>query len=140
MRTVWIMGDKLHEDHPGLAAADPRQDRVLLVESRKRSEQQRYHQLKLVLIFSAMRHRAAALRQAGWQVDYLEMEESYVSGLEKHLRQHRPASILVQDPSQYDLLHGLPSLSRRLGVKIEVLPENQFLCARDEFAEWAADK
>ncbi len=51
MRTVWILGDQLHEDHPGLARADRHTDRVLFIESRKRSEQVRYHQLKLVLIF-----------------------------------------------------------------------------------------
>ena len=62
MRTVWILGDQLHEDHPALARADPKTDRVLFIESRKRSEQVCYHQLKLVLIFSAMRHRAEALR------------------------------------------------------------------------------
>ena len=66
MRTVWILGDQLHEDHPALARADPQTDRVLFMESRKRSEQVRYHQLKLVLIFSAMRHRAEALRKKGW--------------------------------------------------------------------------
>ena len=99
-----------------------------------------YHQLKLVLIFAAMRHRAAALKKEGWQVDYVELNESFIVGLEEHVRRHRPAALLVQDPSQYDLSRGLPALARRLGVKIEILPENQFLCSRSEFAEWAEGK
>ena len=140
MRTIWLLGDQMHEDHPGLAAADPKRDRVLFVESRKRSEQVTYHQLKLVLIFAAMRHRAQALREQGWQVDYVELTESYASGLEDHLRRYKPEVIWVQDPSQYDLSQRMPDLAQRLGVPIEVLPENQFLTSRSEFAAWAGEK
>ena len=140
MRLVWIMGDQLHEDHPALQAADKSEDRVLFIESRKRSEQVKYHQIKLALIFAAMRHRAAALRRAGWQVDYVELKESFAAALEEQVRLHRPAAILVQDPSQYDFSKGMPALARRLGAPIEVFPENQFLTSRAEFAQWAEGK
>jgi len=139
MRTVWILGDQLHEDHPALARADPETDRVLFIESRKRSEQVRYHQLKLVLIFSAMRHRAEALRTRGWGVDYIELTGSFAEALQQYVHQHRPQSILVQEPSQYNLRQGLPALSRQLGVPIEVLPTNQFLVPESEFRAWAGE-
>ena len=132
MRTVWILGDQLHDTHPALARVDRTRDRVLFIESRRRSEQFRYHQIKLALVFSAMRHRAAALREEGWQVDYVEQCADFVSALEDHVRAHRPEAILVQAPSQYDFMHGLPALSRKLGVPIEVVPENQFLVSREE--------
>src|ERR1700761_2268578 len=122
MRTVWILGDQLHEDHPALARADPKTDRVLFIESRKRSEQVRYHQLKLVLIFSAMRHRAEALRKQGWGVDYIELTGSFADGLKHYGEKRHPQSILVQEPSQHNFRQALPALSRLLGVPIEVLP------------------
>ncbi len=139
MRTVWILGDQLHEDHPGLACADRLTDRVLFIESRERSEQVRYHQLKLVLIFSAMRHRAEALRQQGWTVDYIELTGSFTEGLRDYVRQHRPQSILVQEPSQYHFRQSLPALSRQIGVPLEVLPTNQFLITESEFRDWAGE-
>ena len=113
MRVVWITGDQLHEDHPALAAADRKKDRVLFIESRKRCEQQKYHQIKLVLIFAAMRHRAAALREAGWKVDYVTPAGSFLEELETYVAKHRPESILVQDMSQYDFSKG----AARAGAK-----------------------
>jgi deoxyribodipyrimidine photolyase-related protein len=139
MRVVWITGDQLHEDHPALLAADRAKDRVLFIESRKRSEQQRYHQIKLVLIFSAMRHRAAALQRAGWKVDYVSLTGSFLDALKDYVARHRPEAILVEDPSQYDHSKGLPALGRELGVKIEIFPTNQFLVSRDDFSRWAGE-
>jgi deoxyribodipyrimidine photolyase-related protein len=139
MRTVWILGDQLHEDHPALARADPKTDRVLFIESRKRSEQVCYHQLKLVLIFSAMRHRAEALRKKGWRVDYIELTGSFADGLQDYVRQHHPQSVLVQEPSQHNFRRALPALSRQLGVPIEVLPTNQFLVPESEFRAWGGE-
>jgi deoxyribodipyrimidine photolyase-related protein len=139
MRVVWITGDQLHEEHLGLAAADKAKDRVLFIESRKRSEQQRYHQIKLVLIFAAMRHRAAALREAGWTVDYVSLTGSFLDALESYVHKHRPESILVEDMSQYDFSKGLPMLAKKIGVRIEVMPNNQFLVPRAEFSQWAGE-
>jgi deoxyribodipyrimidine photolyase-related protein len=84
-----------------------------------------------------MRHRAEALRKQGWTVDYLELTESFAKGLQAYVRQYRPHSILVQEPSQYNFRRSLPALSRQLGVPIEVLPTNQFLVAESEFRTWA---
>ena len=140
MRVIWLLGDQMHETHPALAAADRRQDRVLFIESRKRSEQVKYHQIKLVLIFAAMRHRAGVLRREGWQVDYLELTDSYLGGLRQFIAEYHPEAIWVQDPSQYNISHGMPELGRKLGAPIKVFPENQFLTPREEFVEWAVDK
>ncbi len=139
MRVVWILGDQLHEDHPALAKANRKTDRVLFIESRKRSEQVCYHQLKLVLIFSAMRHRAEALRQQGWTVDYVELTGSFVEGLQDYVRQRHPQSILVQEPSQHNFRQAIPALSRQLGIPIEVFPTNQFVVTECEFRAWAGE-
>ena len=140
MRLIWLLGDQMHENHPGLAACDRQRDRVLFIESRKRSEQVKYHQIKLVLIFAGMRHRAEALRRDGWQVDYVELTDSYLDGLQQSVARHHPEAVVVQDPTQYNISRGLPALAKKIGVPIEVLPDNHFLTPRDEFRAWAADK
>lgn len=43
MRVVWILGDQLQADHPALERAERERDRVVLVESRRRGGQERYH-------------------------------------------------------------------------------------------------
>jgi len=139
MRTVWILGDQLHEEHPALARADRRQDRVLFIESRQSSEEVRYHQIRLVLIFSAMRHRAAALRKEGWKVDYVELADDFTGALRAHVQSHQPSALLMQEPSQYAFRQRLPHLARELGIPIQTLPTNQFLLAEAEFRDWAGD-
>ena len=92
--------------------------------------------LKLVLIFSAMRHRAEGLRKKGWRVDYIELTGSFADGLQHYVRQRHPQSVLVQEPSQHNFRQALPALSRQVGVPIEVLPRNQFLVPDSEFRAW----
>jgi deoxyribodipyrimidine photolyase-related protein len=140
MRTVWILGDQLQDDHPALARADRKKDRVLFIESRQRSRQVTYHQLKLVLIFSAMRHRAAALRKEGWQVDYVELADDFTYALRAQLQRQPSSAILMQEPSQYAFRQMLPKLARELGLPIQTVPTNQFLLTEAEFTEWAADR
>jgi deoxyribodipyrimidine photolyase-related protein len=93
----------------------------------------------MVLILSAMRQRGEALRKQGWTVDYIELTGGFAEGLRDYVHQHRPSSILIQEPSQYNFRQALPALSRRLGIPIEVLPTNQFLVSESEFRAWAGE-
>ena len=70
MKTVWILGDQLSPEHAALGKTQPGDSRVLMIESKARGSTLPYHQLKLVLVYSAMRHFAAELRESGWLVDY----------------------------------------------------------------------
>ncbi|MBO9341100.1 MAG: cryptochrome/photolyase family protein, partial [Roseiflexus sp.] len=71
--TVWILGDQLLRVHPAIEAAESRSGRrdirIVLVESDARIAQLPYQRKKIVLILSAMRHYAAALRERGYLVD-----------------------------------------------------------------------
>lgn len=141
MRAFWILGDQLLPNHPALseAAAD---DVFVFVESAKRATQLRYHRHKLVLLFSAMRHRAEELRRAGRRVYYaeLEKEQGYFEALETFVRRERPAEIRVMEPNEWETARMLPALSRKLGVPIRTLPNRQFLVGRADFAAWAEGK
>ena len=66
---IWILGDQLHQGQSALAAFQPGEARVLLIESSSVLDRRPFHQQKLVLVWSAMRHFAAELEQAGWAVD-----------------------------------------------------------------------
>ncbi|NDF17273.1 MAG: cryptochrome/photolyase family protein, partial [Verrucomicrobia bacterium] len=61
MRLIWILGDQLIPDHPLLRSVD-RNTTVGMIESAPRGSLFRYHQQKLTLLYSAMRHHAAALK------------------------------------------------------------------------------
>ena len=101
--TVWILGDQLSPEHAALTETDPRAARVLMIESKARASLLRYHQIKLVLVYSAMRHFAFELRNRGWEVDYYRLEEqlTFESALRRHLRAHRPRKIILAEPNSF---------------------------------------
>ena len=79
MHTIWILGDQLSLRHPGLAESTPAEAVVLMIESKPRGSLLKYHQQKLVLIYSAMRHFARDLRAQGWTVDYCLLRKGSLS-------------------------------------------------------------
>jgi deoxyribodipyrimidine photolyase-related protein len=139
MKTIWILGDQLHEEHPGLAASDRAQDIVLMIESRHRSQRIKYHQVKLALVYAAMRHRAEELRAAGWQVDYHMLTGGFEEGLKAHLQKHRPHEMLMEEPADFCTRDVLPQFARNLGFNLKLLPNKQFLIDRKDFAQWAGE-
>ena len=64
MKTIWFLGDQLSLEHEALKNA-PNESAVFLIEAKARGSRLRYHRLKLVLIYSAMRHFARDLRARG---------------------------------------------------------------------------
>ncbi|MFQ3671402.1 MAG: cryptochrome/photolyase family protein [Verrucomicrobiia bacterium] len=139
----WILGDQLGPDHPALQVAR-KEDVFVLVESLKRAGHLRYHRHKLVLLFSAMRHRAEELRREGREVFYASLGDhpggGYAEALKGFVQRYQPEALVVMEPNEWDTLQMLPALSRKIGVPIRTLPNRQFLLAREEFAEWAAGR
>ena len=133
MRTVWVLGDQLGSSLTALAAATPTTHRVLMVESRAKLAAKSWHVQRAHFVISSMRHFAAELRDAGYDVDY-RMAESLRSGFEQHVAEFAPESIHVTEPASY---RGL-QLVRALGCTIE--RSNQFLCHYDDFATWVSGR
>ncbi len=141
---VWILGDQLLHDHPALARAEelaPRdQMRVLLIESTARRAKLPYHQQKLVLLISAMRHYADHLRDQGYVVDYAKAD-TFMTGLRDHLQQH-PADRLITMAASHHHGRALQAdLGTALGMPVEVLPNTMFLVTQhDPYPQYAPNK
>lgn len=137
METVWILGDQLIPDHPAFVGRSKQEIVLLFIESKARGGHLRYHQQKLVLLFSAMRHRAAELREAGWTVDYHELAENFEAALRLHVTKYQPTSLRVMAPNDWAMTKALPALAKKVGVPLEILPSEQFLVRREDFQAWA---
>ncbi len=104
---IWILGDQLSPAHPALAAMEQRlgleqarrQCRVLLIESSSVLAWRRYHRQKLVLVWSAMRHFAAELREAGWMVDHQEAG-SFAEALTNWIAEHGISVLELMEPAE----------------------------------------
>src|SRR6056297_916154 len=79
---ILVLGDQLSFSNPALQAARPGSDRILLAEVAEEANYVRHNRHKIVLLFSAMRHFAEALRARGFDVCYLPLNEE-VNSLEQ---------------------------------------------------------
>lgn len=133
MKTVWITADQLALDHPGLVAADQAQTRILMIESIERGRQIRYHKRKLALVYSAMRHFAADLRQAGWTVEYFAEMPSFVTALQTYLRDAKPALVQFAAQSEYGADARMRGWIEAEGAACEILPRIGFIATAADF-------
>lgn len=123
--SVWILGDQLLHDHPGLAPGR----HVVLIESLQRLQQRAYHKRKLGLILAAMRHYAVALQAQGYEVD-LRSAPDFVTGLRAHLAASGSTRLVCMAAAEYDTRQLQLSLAPMLDTAVEVLPNDQFLVTR----------
>jgi len=141
---IWILGDQLLPSHPLLTSPEP--DILIgMIESAPRATHLRYHQQKLTLLYSAMRHYAAELKKRKFRTLYHHLSDSptgadYSTVLAGWIQEYRIREIHLLDPNEYDTLHALPALSKKLDVPIQTHRSPQFLVSRGEFSAWAKGK
>jgi deoxyribodipyrimidine photolyase-related protein len=128
--SIWIPGDQLLEQHPALerarAEAGSANLHIVMVESARRLGALPWHRQKRVLVLSAMRHYAEWLRAQGYRVDYCQAA-SMTDGLRAHVAAHQPARLLMMAAAEYPARQAQHSMSKRLGLPVDLLPNTQFL-------------
>jgi deoxyribodipyrimidine photolyase-related protein len=138
---IWVLGDQLHVGQSALAAHHPGAARVLLIESSSVLARHAFHQQKLVLVWSAMRHFAAELAQTGWPVDLLQAD-TFAAALEDWCAEHGIDELHLMEPADRPfraaIERTLVALSSRRPLRLVWHPSNAFLWSRDDFAAWAA--
>ena len=136
---VWVLGDQLWVGQSALAdsEADKANTPVIFIESLNHVKERRYHQQKLVLIWSAMRHFAEELREDGWQVTY-EIADSFEEPLKNWIEQNGIEELRVMEPADRPFKELLNNL--QLSCDIVQTPNNHFLWSTDEFEKWASTR
>jgi deoxyribodipyrimidine photolyase-related protein len=137
---IWVLGDQLSQQQSALVALQDqlgpaqarRHCRVLLIESGSVVQWRAYHRQKLVLVWSAMRHFAAELEAAGWQVDYREAS-SFSEALHPWLAEHRISELHVMEPAERPFRDAIAKLWNGVGEgggtpPLLWHPSNAFLC------------
>ncbi len=143
MRTlIPVLGDQLSHDLSSLSDQDKTACTVMMVEVDEETTYVGHHKAKLVYILSAMRHHANSLRNAGWAVDYVRLDDpdnggSFTGELARAIERHRPSSIRVTQPSEWRVKTMIDSWCDRFDMPVSVLPDDRFLASHAEFEEWA---
>ena len=140
---ILVMGDQLSESLPALREADPLRSRVLMCELAEETRYVRHHRRKLAFVLSAMRHFAVELRAAGHSVDYVSLEDPENTGdftgeLQRAIRRHGARCVRTTVAGEWRVRKVQESWRQgALGVAVEILPDDRFLCSPETFSAWA---
>ena len=102
----------------------------------------RHHKQKIVLVLSAMRHFADALRQRGVTVDYVKLDApgntgGFTSEVQRAVARHRPRRIVVTGASEWRVQAMIEGWAELTKTPVEVRADDRFFASRARFAEWA---
>ncbi len=136
---VWVLGDRLHLQQAALQSCQEQKSTVsvILVESLNHVKVRRYHQQKLVLVWSAMRHFAAELEGDGWQVEYA-IADDFQTALAEWIARCNITELRVMTPVDRPFRQLIAKLE--LPCAIVLIPDNHFLWSKREFSDWVKSR
>jgi deoxyribodipyrimidine photolyase-related protein len=139
---ILILGDQLSPQVSSLKAGDRHKDVVLMAEVVSEATYVKHHKKKIAFVFSAMRHFAEELRETGWSVAYVRLDDPQNTGslgaeVERFSERLNPARVRVTEAGEWRLHEEMRRWSDALGRPVDVLPDDRFLSSREGFAAWA---
>lgn len=98
------------------------------------------HKARIAIFLIVMRLFRDALREKGWTVYYRELDKgdsSLSSVLIQDLDEIRPESVVMPEAGEYRVEHALKTAVGKAGWTLDIVPDDHFLCSREEFADYA---
>jgi len=140
-----ILGDQLSQSISCLTGCDKTRDTILMCEVWDEATYVAHHKKKIAFLFSAMRHFARDLRKAGYNIDYIQLDDAENSGsfrgeVNRAIARHAPEQIIVTHPGEYRVLQDMKTWQKAFGLPVEIRDDDRFLCGLDEFRDWAKDR
>lgn len=142
---VLVLGDQLSPDISSLATADKECDCVLMVEVEEEASYVKHHKKKIAFLFSAMRHFAENLKNQGWHVDYVKIDDcentgSFTGEVKRAIARHELSGVVVTEPGEWRVLEIINTWEKSLGLTVEVITDCRFICSHEEFRMWASGR
>ncbi len=137
-----LLGDQLSAGLASLRGAEPEASVVLMMEVAAEATYVRHHKRKIAFLFSAMRHFAEELRAAGWVVDYVTLDDpangqDFDAEVARAASRHAATRIVTVEAGEWRVLDSQARWGALTGLPCAILPDDRFLNARADFADWA---
>ncbi|KND61196.1 putative deoxyribodipyrimidine photolyase [Candidatus Burkholderia verschuerenii] len=125
-----ILGDQLNPNHSWFSERDKHVHYVMM-EVRQETDYVLHHAQKIIAIFAAMRHFAAALRKRGHRVHYLSIddqtnEHSVPANLDALIAAHGIDRFEYQMPDEWRLDKQLAAYAKALAVESAMVDSEHF--------------
>ena len=140
-----VLGDQLTRGVTSLRGADPDRDVILMAEVWDEATYVRHHKQKIVFLFSAMRSFAAALREEGFEVRYVPLDDEENAGsifgeVRRALTETEATEVVATACGEVRLAQDMEGWQRRLNVPVTIREDDRFVCSLPEFRAWAEDR
>ena len=137
-----VLGDQLSLSLSSLRDVDKKDAVILMAEVAAEADYAPHHRKKLAFVFSAMRHYAAALREEGWEVDYIRLDDEANEGslgaeAARAAKRHGAARLVVTEPGEHRLMAEMRRWEEALGLPVEIREDDRFLASHADFDAWA---
>ncbi len=137
-----VLGDQLSDSLSALSDAEPEHDLILMAEVLEEATYVRHHPQKIILIFSAMRHFAARLRERGFRVEYVALDDpdnagSLTAEVGRCLSEFDCTRLIVTFPGEYRVLEMIQSWSAQFDADVEIRHDDRFYVTPEAFGRWA---
>jgi deoxyribodipyrimidine photolyase-related protein len=144
-RLIVVLGDQLSLNLSALRAGNKSQDVVLLMEVWQEASYVKHHQKKIAFLFSAMRHFASELRELGWTVDYVFLDDpantgSFSGEVARALDRHRAKTIVVTEAAEWRVQQDMQTWQARFNCDVSILEDDRFVASHEQFRRWAGDR
>ncbi len=139
---VPILGDQLSRNLASLRGRTRDDTVILMMEVWDEATYVKHHKQKIVLIFSAMRHFAEELRDAGWTVDYVKLTDTANSGsftgeVARAIERHDPRAVHVVEAGEWRVQQAIEEWPAKFACNVDILPDDRYLCSHRQFQDWA---
>jgi len=142
---VPVLGDQLTRTLASLRGRAKDDTVTLMMEVWDEATYVLHHKQKIALVFSAMRHFAAELEDAGWQVDYVKLDDpdnsgSFTGEVARAIERHDPREIRVVEAGEFRVAQAMAEWPDKFACPVEILPDDRFIASISEFRDWAEDR
>lgn len=142
---IWILGNQLTLDSD-LFRHQTRDQPIILIESLDYARSRPYHRQKLVLVWSAMRHFAAELRDRGYtDVTYITADLSnptndFATPLLDWIADRQITTLRLLDPTDFPFRRAIEAIALPEHVAIDWIANDLFFWSEAEFIAWATGR
>ncbi len=137
-----VLGDQLSASLASLQGGPATDAVVLMMEVAAEATSVPHHRKKLAFLFSAMRHFAAELREPGWHVDYVRLDDpantqSFDGEIARAAQRHAVDRIITVEAGDWRVIAAQRGWAALTGRPCDIRVDDRFLFARSDFADWA---
>ncbi|MEO1009531.1 MAG: cryptochrome/photolyase family protein [Planctomycetota bacterium] len=137
-----VLGDQLDRGSAAIRALDKGSDAIVMMEVDEEANAGPSHRQRTALFFSAMRHFALDMKDAGHRVRYTPVDQRGnthgISGeVERAAAALKAERIVVVRPGEWRLHEEATTWAERTGCEVEILEDEHFTCSLEDFDDWA---